>query len=103
VADSVDEPRGVDVRGPHHRDAGAGPLSGLGDVPVAAPPQPVLVGRPLGVPRAWCHRHDALGRNGEHRTATGATPGIGKPLRAFSGISAQDDSALAVAYGNDTR
>ena len=32
------EPGGVDISGPHHRDAGADPLSGFGDVPVAAPP-----------------------------------------------------------------
>ena len=62
----------------------------------------MLVGCPLSVPRAWRHRYDALGGNRERRTDASATPGIGKPLRAFSGIGIQDDPSLAVAQGDDT-
>jgi hypothetical protein len=61
----------------------------------------MLAGRPLSMPRAGRYRHDALAGNGEGGTVTGAPPGIYKPLRALSGICAEDNPGLASLQGND--
>jgi hypothetical protein len=61
----------------------------------------MLAGRPLSVPRARRYRHHALAGNGEGGTATGAPPGINKPLRAISSIGVEDYPTLAALQGND--
>jgi len=51
--------------------------------------------------RAGCDRHDPSVRNGEGHTATDATSGINKPLRALSSIGGEDNPSAATIQGND--
>jgi len=61
----------------------------------------MLASRPLGMARAGCDRHDPSVRNGEGHTATDATSGINKPLRALSSIGGEDNPSAATIQGND--
>ena len=101
MAQRLGEHRGVDVRRTDRGDSGPGPGRGLGNVPPAAPSQPMPACRPLSVPRARRHRHDTFGGNRERGADASAAPGVGKPLRAFCGIRAQQDPLSAGVQGDD--